>query len=1259
MSRGWFVNAYEIHHWADENPRKAQEELPDLVARLIRASSKPKYFRVLSGDEVTLHGYDMILEVDEGNAFVPAGLSVWEIGTGKNPKKKAEKDYQDRTKNPYGIDIKNTTFVFVTSRKWRDKNEWEIEKNAEGKWKRVRVLDAVDLKEWLHQCSAVHRWFARKIGKRPKGAFDIGQAWDEWRSATEPSSNEDLVIAGRTEEAKKFIQKLKNESPSVIWVFGESRDEAYGFILASIKNAKELIPRVLVINDSKEWMSVVESQNPLILIPRFDDYVNPRLAVKRGHWIIIPESNYQSRNQDNSIELPRPDKQSLVKALVEMGIDEEKAWDTVEKTRGFLTPLRRLLGDFKEPKWAQPENATDHITALLIGAWDGKNDHDVKIVERLVGMSYDEFVEILHKWSVSNDPPVRKVGSVWQIVSRQDMWQLLARFISPRTLEKFGEVAVEVLRELDPRYELKPEERWLAYDKSFKHSKTIRKYIAEMLVILATYGDEDLRNIGMSTVQDKVDLWVSEILKDAAPHRWYSLRDLLPYLAEASPEVFLDAVEESLKGDQPPLMELFVEEGYFGGCPHAGLLWALEGISWNLEYLPRVVLILAKLSRLDPGGRWANRPFKTLREIFLPWHPQTRASVGERLQLLDLILSKEPEVGWKLLLSLIPKGREVSIPIHKPYFRDWAEGWKSKVTIKEYQDYVLKIAEKIQRYSKKNPEKCLYDLVEVLERFPEPIFDSIIEDLKASIDSISPEKRVKVYEKLFEIIYRHKQFPNAKWRLPEEKLKKLEELLQRFTPDDPVNRNKILFDEHSIYIVFQPNLKHEEAERIVEEKCKSALEEIWKEQGIDGITRLIENAKLSEVIGYTLAISSFSNEIEDSILQWIDSENKKFSAVAQSFLRTKLNQDRSYLQTVLEKYESKWNYAKLAKLCLALPLTYEVIELIRKLPPEAEEIYWKNVQHFYLFEGSKELAEWVIRKLLEFDRSVASLNAATHYLNTVAKESGLDADLLAEVLERVATNLKDSEFGQTEIYGIEQIFYYLQHSSEIDSDRLIRLEWLYVPYFWRNQFHIRVKPITLINKVLNDPDLFVQLIRWAYKADSPIEGEFSDLSPEQRKILAKNAYFLLSMIDRLPGQSEEDIDLNKLMEWINRVREKCKHVNRLPICDEKIGEILSHAPVGKDGICPHEAVREAIEKISSKDMERGIEVGIYNQRGVVIKSPDEGGKQERELAKKYNRFANVLRLRYPRTAAMLKRIAQRCIQEARWEDLEIELDDLL
>ena len=55
-----------------------------------------------------------------------------------------------------------------------------------------------------------------------------------------------------------------------------------------------------------------------------------------------------------------------------MGVDEEKARNMVKTTKGFLTPLRRLLGNFKKPKWAQSENSMPLITALLIGAWNEK-----------------------------------------------------------------------------------------------------------------------------------------------------------------------------------------------------------------------------------------------------------------------------------------------------------------------------------------------------------------------------------------------------------------------------------------------------------------------------------------------------------------------------------------------------------------------------------------------------------------------------------------------------------------------------------------------------------------------------------------------------------------------------------------------------------------------------------------------------------------------------------------------------------------------
>ena len=1202
MSEGWYITAHDINLWADRNPRRAQEELPLLVAKLILASVKPTNIHIPSKDAILLKGWDGIVEVKAGNPFVTSGLSVWEFGTSKDYKRKANEDYKKRSEDPLEIDKTNATFVIVTSRIWEDKKNWEQEKNAEGKWKQVRVLDAVDLETWLHQCPAVHGWFARRMGKRPEGALDIEQAWDDWRFAIEPPSNENLVIAGRTEALENLIGKLKNE-PSVIRVFGESKDEAYAFTLSSIiKNAQELTPRVLIISDAREWFSAIESESLLILIPFFDNTMNWRLAVNHGHWVIVPESSPQNKNQDGNLILPRPNKQSLIKALIGMGVDEEKARNMVKTTKGFLTPLRRLLGNFKKPKWAQSENSMPLITALLIGAWNEKNEYDRKKVKKLAGMPYDELEKILHGWSVGDDPPVRKVGSIWQVVSRQDMWQQLAPYISPRTLEKFGQIAVEVLQELDPRYELKPEERWLAniHGNVFKHSETIRKHIAEMLAMLAAYGDEDLRNTGEITIRNLVSLWVRKILlDDTSSHRWYSFRDLLPYLAEASPEVFLEAVEKSLKGNQPPLMKLFVEEGDFGGCSHAGLLWALEGISWNLGYLPQVVFILAKLSRLDPRGRWANRPFNTLKEIFLSWHPQTKASVKERLQHLDLILSKEPEVGWKLLLSLVPKGvGEVATPIHKPYFMDWAEGWKPEVTKKEYRDYVSGISEKIKKYSMGNLERCLPELIEILEYLPEQVFDSIIKDLKASVDNVSPEKRAETYEKLFEIICKHKKFPDAKWALPEEAIGKLEELLQKFTPDDPVNKNKILFNKWPHDIVCQSDIEYTEKGRITEEKRKSVLKEIWEKQGLDGIIKLIKIAELTHTIGHSLAISSFSDEIEDVVLQWLDSENEKLSKVTQSYIYTKSNQDKNYPQTMFEKYKTEWDFNKWAKCCLALPFAPEVFDLIQNLPHEVEKIYWKNIQYFYLSKGSKEQAEWVIRKLLENNRSIAALNAASQYLHTIAKESGLDANLLTEVLERLAAVPEDSKLEQIDIYGIEQIFDYLQKSSEIDLTHLARLEWAYILYFWYNRFHARIKPVTLIKEVLDNPDLFVQLIRWAFKPKPPIEGEFSDLSSEQKKRLGENAYFLLNMIDELPGQSGEDIDLTKLTEWIKHAQEKCKQVNRLPICDEKIGKILSHAPSGKDGIWPHEAVREVIEGISSKDMERGIEIGIYNQRGV-------------------------------------------------------------
>jgi hypothetical protein len=56
----------------------------------------------------------------------------------------------------------------------------------------------------------------------------------------------------------------------------------------------------------------------------------------------------------------------------------------------------------------------------------------------------------------------------------------------------------------------------------------------------------------------------------------------LQVLAEASPEEFMDAVEDSLAQNDPPIMALFVDgNGIFGTAYHANLLWALEILAWS------------------------------------------------------------------------------------------------------------------------------------------------------------------------------------------------------------------------------------------------------------------------------------------------------------------------------------------------------------------------------------------------------------------------------------------------------------------------------------------------------------------------------------------------------------------------------------------------------------------------------------------------------------------------------------------------------
>ncbi len=101
--------------------------------------------------------------------------------------------------------------------------------------------------------------------------------------------------------------------------------------------------------------------------------------------------------------------------------------------------------------------------------------------------------------------------------------------------------------------------------------------------------------------------------------------------------------------------------------------------------------------------------------------------------------------------------------------------------------------------------------------------------------------------------------------------------------------------------------------------------------------------------------------------------------------------------------------------------------------------------------------------------------------------------------------------------------------------------------------------------------------------------------------------------------------------------------------------MLAFTPEGQDSVWPDVAVRDLMDDLGDQEIENGIEIGIFNNRGVINKSLTEGGTQERRLAETYRGYAEALDDGWPRTAAMLRRIPDVYTSEARREDVKAEL----
>ncbi len=1247
------VDGTDLMLWA--NRRDAQGMLPRVLRRLVHATTK-QIVRIgfPAGDAVQLGGWDGVVVVQEGNAYVPGGTSVWEVSTRGDVKAKADEDYAKRCKDPLGVETTDATFVSLTARRWGGKTQWVASRQSEGIWREVRAYDADDLEAWLGLAPAVHIWLSILLGKQPEGAMDLASFWADWSETTHPAVTPEFLLSGRAEVARE-VQTWLRDPMGAIALQAESREEALAVFAASLHQLppEELVmhvSRAVVVRDPTAWFRLTALEPALLLIPRFSDPDAVARAVRAGHRVVVPLGRADSPFA-TTLKIPRLAGEDAAKALVSAGTPEKPSRELAALARRGLASFRRKLAirpEVQQPEWARPAEGPALVAIMLAGEWTDTNEADRLAVSTLAGAPYEKVSDTLVRWSNEADPPVRRVGDTWFLVSKEDAWALLARYLTRDHLSRLEQVAGSVLGIPDPRFDLPPDRRWMAavLMPARGTSQRIRKGIADSLAIMGARGHGVVVSGGVSA-SDCAARIVRRLLEAANNdwRVWASLSYFLPLLAESAPDVFLEATEIAVRGQNPVLLKLFMdkEDTFHASSEHTGVLWALERLAWSPDYLGRAGFILARLCKLA-CGTVANQPQDSLRRIFLIWLPQTTATLEQRLRVVDMIRDREPQVAAELLHKLLPRSHDSSHPTSQPQWREWAPESAPGVTDAERDAAVAEVVTRLLDDAGKDPAHWPH-LIEALHRVPLHHRDAIVDRLAALDPSeLKAAERDALCRSLRNLISRQRSYPNARWSLPLGIVDHLEEIYRGLEPHDLARRYAWLFCE-SPHLLEGRNTDFQAAQEALAKARLGAVASIHAQAGFPGLLELTQVVTEPYQLGVTLGQSQLLGDREDEVLsQHLASKDNTLAQFARGFsLGRAFSRGGAWVQEKLASMTLPLSSAQRAQLLCCLSPDERAWTIAEQLGVETEEQYWRAVQPYGIGNSGVERA---VQKLLQYGRPFSAVMLLAF---TLDRKKAVPSVLVAHALEcALKGDPKADPPENTFSYHVGELLDLLVESADIEQSRVASLEWAFLPLLGRDERAPKLLQIELGQS----PEFFTELLALVFRAESE---EPRQLSPDEQARV-HNARDLLTSWRTVPGAQEGGVvEAETLRAWVMRARQLAGESGRGPIGDEMIGQVLSGAPPGADGAWPHEAVRDVIETTASADLELGLVIGVHNSRGMVSRGLYDGGAQERELAQRYAASAALVCDRWPRTAAVLRRIADGYSTEGKREDQEAEL----
>ncbi|PUB18243.1 HigA family addiction module antitoxin [Paenisporosarcina sp. OV554] len=1251
------IKARQIEEWANSQI-ESRSLLPVFLRRLVHSTGNELRQVDFPGyDNGQRKGSDGFVRAGAATPWIPEGESYWEFGTDQRVSGKAEGDYNARLTTVDPSVRANSTFVFVTPRNWTGKKTWETLKNEARDWKAVRVFDADDLEQWLEQSIPTQIWFAEQLNLPISGYETLEMEWSRWANASEPPLTPAIFVDSIAASRKSFKAWINEPSSRPFFVAADSRGEALAFLSCLFEEEEfgHLKDLAAVFTSPETLRTLVASQVPFIPIVHSEDTERELLdAHRRLHCIIFRPRN--AVDVETDVKLDQLSYGSFKNALISMGIEEGDVDRLARESGQSPTILRRRLSQnaaIRKPVWAGDDNtAKTLIPTTLIGAWQSESEADREIISKVANRNYEAVEDEVARFLRFDDSPVWSVGHFRGVVSKIDALFAIERLVTSNDLEQFFAAAEYVLSESDPALELPEKDRWAAalYDKTRNHSNALRTGICETLVILSVHGNNLFQSRLGDDVESRVAVLIRKLLTPLTLEKLLSHDRDLPRYAEAAPNEFLKIIKDDLRSEAPVVLGLLkpVDNSLFGVSPsRTGLLWGLECLAWKPQNLPRVALILARLSLPKIDDNWGNKPDASLKAIFRSWMPQTAASMEQRYLVLKKLTKHFSDISWEISIDQIKPGSRIGHYSYRPNWRSDASGFGQVVTNKEFYEFNKRVLDLLITWPN-HDEKTLGDLVEALQGMPEEgqtkVWDLIDEWSDNADEASKAVLRERIRQFAFTRRSRHR-------KLKEATSDRARAAYDSLRVQNPVISHGWLFVDQWVQEssdeIEDEAFDYQKREERIDSLRLEAMFEILRERGFEGVKELMARSGAPGVIGrfVTFCVTEIKQRI-DFIRQClsIDGDLKSKSEwCLQGFLYAIEDNLRT---EVLKAAANELNDEEQKRLFLCAPFKESTWRLLDGYNENIRKFYWKKVLPSWGSYTPSELTE-LVDCLLEALRPHAAFYAVQRNFKA------LETSRLKRLLYDMATvKAEPVSYFKLEKYHISEAIEELNSRSGVTRDELAQLEFLFIEALNESKHGIP----NLEAQIGESPSLFVQAVTLGYnrrdEGKDPLEWKVGN--HEQRVAVSSAARLLLERISNIPGTDINGIiDTVALAEWLSEVRRLCHEYGRAEIGDRCLGKLLAKAPTGENGMWPCQQICEAMEEISSSEIARGFSIEVHNSRDAQWRIA--GGEQERELAVKYHTWAEQLYFDYPYVGAILEDIAESYNREAKWHDSEANI----